>query len=108
MPPFYFPTSRWFFRWLVTPDGQRLHRVTAIDADRLESHRCAEGRTACGLETSLSVPGMFSRMGLARCAHCCRAVGIERGDGAPYNAHVVEYQGDRAVEEWVEEAKEKP
>jgi hypothetical protein len=39
----------------------------------------------CGCTAEWTMPGMFSRMGMARCARCCRKLGIAEGDGTPAN-----------------------
>lgn len=71
--------------WLVIPDSwERLHYVVEIewdDEDRISGY----GRTACGLRRFLVMPGFLSRIGLPRCAHCCRRVGIPLGRGTPEN-----------------------
>lgn len=72
-----------------------LHRVSSIDwddwggepADKITGY----GRTVCGVEGRLAMPGILSRMGLPRCARCCDFVGIPRGDGAPFNEGMREH-----------------
>lgn len=74
----------WIRRWLVLPSWNRLHRVSSInwyDDERL----VGEGETLCGWYNVLQIPGVMSRLGLPRCKHCCRIMGIESGDGNPYN-----------------------
>jgi hypothetical protein len=80
-----------FARWLVLPSGRRLHRVAylARPEDLLEGETVG-GTVMCGLVGPLQVPGAFSRMGLPRCARCCRAVGIPQGKGAPFNYGIQE------------------
>jgi len=48
------------------------------------------GVTVCGRKGYLTMPGIFSRLGLKRCEHCCRIVGIPQGDGSPYNHGIEE------------------
>ena len=63
-----------------------------------EDMRHGIGTTLCGRKGSLTMPGIVSRMGLPRCAHCCRLAGIPRGDGAPANSDIEESaDGERAV-----------
>ena len=73
----------WRRRWLVLPSWNRLHRVAEINW--AESETYGEGVTACGRRGALHIPGILSRMGLTRCAHCCRIAGVPLGDGAPFN-----------------------
>ena len=75
----------WRMAWWVLPGWRRLHRVSELVPDRLHGHALGEGVTVCGQRGSLAMPGLFSRMGLPRCAHCCRILGCPPGDGAPYN-----------------------
>ena len=82
----------WRARWLVLPSWNRLHRVAAIEWCDAEWHGHGTGTTLCGRTGSLSMPGIFSRMGLPRCAHCCRIAGIPRGDGAPSNSGIEELE----------------
>ena len=78
----------WMRRWLVLPTWSRLHRVAEIEWD--EETASGRGTTLCGLTGELRIPGIFSRLDLPRCAHCCRLAGIPRGDGAPANCHIEE------------------
>ena len=79
--------------WLTTAASwNRLHAVPreAVDPDdedALEQLRATElTLTArCGVETVWAWPGIFSRLGRARCAHCCRVLGIPTGRGTPGN-----------------------
>mgnify|MGYP000853826932 CR=1 FL=1 len=79
----------WRRRWLVLPSWNRLHRVSEIEWDE-EDSPYGTGTTLCGLSGHLHIPGIFSRMGLPRCAHCCRLAGVPRGDGAPANHGIAE------------------
>lgn len=83
----------WHSRWLVLPSWNVLHRISEIEwgefagkdgneGDAVEGH----GVAVCGARGHFCIPGLFSRMGLRRCAHCCAALGIPCGDGAPFNA----------------------
>lgn len=85
-------TDHWRSRWLVFPSWNRLHRVAEIEweGDDPEDMRSGTGTTMCGRKGYLVMPGILSRMGLPRCAHCCRLAGIPRGDGAPFNNDIEE------------------
>lgn len=78
--------TKW--EWMVTGDWNRLHYVPA-DRDEEWLERTSDGgmigRSACGREALWELPGILSRLGRPRCAHCCREVGIPRGDGCPVN-----------------------
>ena len=89
-----YPTERNHGMWWLTP-WKRWNRLHAIpreaidpgDEEALEDLR-AEGITtkaACGITTRWAWPGLFSRLGKDRCAHCCRALGIPVGYGTPGN-----------------------
>jgi hypothetical protein len=62
-----------------------LHRVNDILWDDDQEMIVGTGTTACGASGRLKMPGIFSRMDLPRCKHCCRKLGIPAGDGAPFN-----------------------
>lgn len=82
--------------WVVTWVGERLHHAASLeDPDRFEVDTAGDGATTCGLATMLFVPGIFSRLTMPRCAHCCDRLGIARGVGSPKN--------DPELREWVEE-----
>lgn len=72
----------------MTPRWRVLHRVATIEWGGLEPEAMISGVgvSVCGLEGALQMPGILSRMGLPRCAKCCRRLGIPTGDGAPFNA----------------------
>lgn len=83
-----FATSKmWPWRWLVFASWKRLHRVATYTRQHEDDWRQVgvEGTTVCGLSGDLLMPGFQSRLGLARCAHCCDRLGVPRGIGAPYN-----------------------
>lgn len=77
--------DNWRSRWLQLPVGDRLHRVSEIAWEDEDGERYGHGTTVCGRRGHLRMPGIFSRMWLPRCVHCCRLLGIPEGDGAPYN-----------------------
>jgi hypothetical protein len=85
--PLPLPVEHWRSRWLVLPTWDRLHRVSEIEweGDDADDLRHGTGTTLCGRKGYLQMPGVLSRMGLPRCAHCCRLAGVPRGDGAPFN-----------------------
>ena len=84
----------WKEAWKVLPSWNRLHRVSRVDVrghgwgddvDESQEFTSILGATCCGIEGHLVMPGIFSRMGLNRCAHCCRIAGVEVGHGIPGN-----------------------
>lgn len=90
--PLPLPDEHWRSRWLVFPRSwNRLHRVSEMQWEDEDMIR-GTGTTLCGKSGDLVMPGPVSRLGLARCAHCCRLAGIPRGDGAPFN-HGIEEKG---------------
>lgn len=76
--------------WLVLDSWNRLHRVVEIDHDELEREGFAMGVAACSVYGRFQVPGVLSRLGLPRCAHCCRAVGVPVGNGNTLNGGIDE------------------
>lgn len=87
--PLSIPDDSWRSRWLVLTSWGRLHRVSEITWDDADMIR-GRGVTLCGRHGYLYMPGVVSRLGLRRCAHCCRILGVPRGDGALYNDGIVE------------------
>lgn len=79
--------------WLTSWKGwDRLHAVPREaldpdDEDALEDLRVEglETTARCGITTLMAWPGVFSRLGMTRCAHCCRRLGIPTGNGTPGN-----------------------
>lgn len=72
-------------RWLVLPSWNRLHRVKSIRwYDEMIS---GVGWTVCGQWGHMQMPGVLSRFGLPRCAHCCRMTGTTQGHGNPENTN---------------------
>ena len=70
--------------WVYTAHGGRLHAVAELDTPS-DDWAGGTGGTVCGLHGYLSYPGVFSRLGMPRCAHCCRMLKISRGVGVPKN-----------------------
>lgn len=75
------------YRWAVLGTWRRLHRIArlGVSAQQFEELAAARGQTVCKRFGVLETPGVASRLGLARCAHCCNKLGIPRGNGAPFN-----------------------
>lgn len=71
--------------WVVFGEWQRLHNAVELTPD--EHEWCYRSvKTACGLQPDRAyVPGIFTRMGADRCAHCCDRSGFPRGIGSPKN-----------------------
>lgn len=80
--------SQW---WLCCGKWRVLHAVpaAAISVERMRDaidvNEAITARAACGLRRGWRMPGIMSRLGRARCAGCCRALGIAQGDGTPAN-----------------------
>lgn len=72
--------------WVDTPedDFAFLHHADRLDHPH-EDWVSGSGRTSCGLEGHLSVPGILSRMSTERCEECCHVVGYYPGTGSPKN-----------------------
>jgi hypothetical protein len=81
--------DEWRKRWLVTPRGSTLHRVSSISWDD-EDEIAGFGTTACAKFALLRMPGLLSRMYAPRCRLCCLVAGVPTGDGAPFNAGIEE------------------
>jgi hypothetical protein len=90
--PLPLPDDHWRSRWLVFPTWNRLHRVADIawEGDGVDEMRQGTGTTLCGRRGFLTMPGILSRIGTPRCAHCCRLAGVPRGAGAPFNFDIEE------------------
>lgn len=84
-------TMPWKQAWKVLPSSRVLHRVAVVNgplegwSDDPDDVTWIRGVTCCGREGDLIMPGLFSRMGLPRCAGCCRAAGVGSGGGIPGN-----------------------
>lgn len=78
----------WRSRWVQMTEGRStsLHRVAQLDDPAAWTDMpYGTGRTVCGLRGSVGMPGFISRMSAPRCRKCCKALGVPRGNGAPYN-----------------------
>lgn len=84
-PPLRIPLKHWRSRWLQVRRGISLHRVASIEWE-CDQKIGGAGATVCGRTGRLHMPGFFSRMDAPRCHACCKALGIPKGTGAPYNA----------------------
>jgi hypothetical protein len=78
--------------WLTTHTSwNRLHAIPGDDMTSEQMHEAIdwcepiERRAVCGPVMGFTYPGLFSRFGMARCAHCCRVLGIPVGSGTPCN-----------------------
>lgn len=87
--PLPLPDDEWRSRWLVDGRWNALHRVAEIEWEDGEKIS-GRGISVCGRERRWQMPGILSRLDLKRCPECCAALGIPRGDGAPFNA----FEGD--------------
>ena len=91
MKPLRIPKAHWRSRWLVLESWNRLHRIAKIEWEQEEGDMIVgHGIACCGAKGRFSMPGVFSRMGLARCKHCCRIAGVPEGEGAPENKGIAE------------------
>ena len=77
--------------WLVHGRWQVLHAIPG-DAITPQAMRTAidyaeplTRQAVCGMARDWVMPGMGSRLGLRRCAPCCRRLGIAPGNGTPAN-----------------------
>jgi len=71
------------WNWWYARPYNVLHAAT-VEYDPLYD-TAGDGVTACGWRTRLAIPGIFSRMSMRRCAHCCRRLGYPQGVGSPKN-----------------------
>jgi len=69
--------------WYGPPKYRVLHAadVTYNEAEDTAGY----GVSACGWRAHFAIPGIFSRMGLPRCAKCCVKLGYPGGIGSPKN-----------------------
>jgi hypothetical protein len=73
------------YDWVAFGKWNRLHNPVEFTPDTWEWNY-SDVRTACGLRRERAyIPGIFTRMGAERCAHCCDRSGYPRGKGSPKN-----------------------
>ena len=77
------------YAWLVpAATWGRLHYIPGVTHETWRTwwddypNEGHERTAICGRTFVVTLPGIFSRMGLDRCAHCCDRLGITRGHGA--------------------------
>lgn len=70
--------------WVVFYGGERLHHLDHVE-EQADSEVSYEGRTSCGREGTLHIPGLLTRLGCLRCSTCCDVLGWPRGEGSPKN-----------------------
>jgi len=87
----YPTTSNHGMWWLTTRSWERLHAVSPNQLDQDDEGRLDDLRVGempltalCGAAIT-SWPGVLSRLGMPRCEHCCRMLGIPPGHGTPGN-----------------------
>lgn len=79
------------YDWLVTTTWEVLHHASNLTDDQLralgdDGSWSGPVRLDCGrMVVSVSIPGVFSRMGKPRCKRCCASTGIPEGTGSPKN-----------------------
>jgi len=76
--------------WLVFGRWDRLHHATLTPKQYEElgnnSYLDETITLTCGIRASRpGIPGLFTRAGCLRCAHCCDRLGYPRGVGSPKN-----------------------
>ena len=78
--------AEWDWVYTATEGGKRLHHLATIkNPDTVDAEWQADGVSTCGLRKRWVIPGVLSRMGMSRCAHCCARLGWPRGIGSPKN-----------------------
>ena len=78
--------AEWDWVYTGTRDGMRLHHLaTIVNPVTADADWRADGVSTCGLRKWWMIPGIFSRMGMPRCANCCARLGWPRGAGSPKN-----------------------
>lgn len=80
--------DQWRSRWVHVGGGRVIHRVQALECSPEEwddNPLYQDGKTVCGREGKIAMPGILSRMHAPRCKACCKAIDIPQGAGAPFN-----------------------
>lgn len=70
--------------YVETDDFTLLHAPGPFDNDA-DNDWYGDGPTMCGLEGPVTIPGIFSRIRLPRCATCCQIMLFPEGNGSPKN-----------------------
>ncbi len=70
--------------WMVLASWRVLHHAAEWNPNS-DDVAAGNGVTSCGRKGWLAVPGVFTRMGAARCKQCCRNLGYPEGVGSPKN-----------------------
>ncbi len=92
--------------WLYGGDANRLHHATLTDEQYAEwaDESQLEDETitlTCGMRFFWpSVPGLLSRMGMERCAHCCDRIGYHHGKGSPKNDALLRPFVEGRIRDW--------
>lgn len=77
--------------WLTCGKWRRLHAVfgplitSQQMRDAIDAGLPLRRPSVCGMTRGWSMPGLFSRLGLRRCAACCQLLSISAGCGTPVN-----------------------
>jgi hypothetical protein len=85
--------GHWWLAKVRHTSRSRLHAIPGDALDRTDEDAvdalCASPwpvlTSACGHAGEWTMPGPFSRLGMQRCGHCCRKLGIAAGWGTPAN-----------------------
>lgn len=84
----------WLIDYSIRPSRARLHAPTPDIVkhyddweEGIENYGVNHGSVSalCGRSGDWSIPGVFSRMSVPRCARCCKLSRFPRGDGSPKN-----------------------
>lgn len=80
--------------WLVASTWNVLHHATITDPDDLaeidDGGTVLDVRLTCGQRAkTVTIPGLFTRVGARRCSRCCARLGYPRGVGSPKNEQAI-------------------
>lgn len=86
MPSSWLEIAEWDWVLLDDAEGDTLHAVGEVINDT-EEDWFGDGRTVCGIQADMFIPGLFTRMSteVVRCEACCDATGMPRGAMSPKN-----------------------
>lgn len=88
--------------WVCNIGFRKLHAPAYWDDPEFDGF-VEDGRTVCGLTGYLTIPGIYSRMGLPRCKRCCSMTGMPHGNGSPKNSedcrHIVEARLQKLIQD---------